>query len=296
MRSRRPLVLLAIAALTTGLMIGGPAGASAEPAGAGNTAAQAEPTYYVSLGDSLASGFQPDAQADTNQSYTDKLFTQLKRTDANLRHIKLGCTGETTVTLINGGICTYKDSAGKTVSQLAKAVDFLKVNGVQVKFLSLNIGGNDIGACFINNAIDIPCTLRALRTVDTNVGRITSGLNAAASNQTHLAGANSFNPFLVTFLNGAEGQRTALQSAGGQQSFNEIVAKHYRANHFSLADFATAYASFSFTPEVDVPGFGRIPANVAKLCQLTFVCGALQDIHPNPAGHQVLADAVRPAL
>ncbi|MQS35853.1 SGNH/GDSL hydrolase family protein [Streptomyces katsurahamanus] len=292
MRIRRSLAVLATAATLMGTLIGGSAGASAEPVGADRAAL----TYYVSLGDSLASGFQPDVQRDTDQSYTDKLFAQLKKTDANLRHIKLGCTGETTATMIKRGPCSYQDSAGRTVSQLDKAVDFLKVNGVQVKFLTLNIGGNDLGVCFQAGAIDVNCSLQALKTVDTNVGRITSAINAASSTQTHLAGANSFNPFLVTFLAGAQGKETALQSAGGQQAFNEIVAKHYKANHFTLVDFAAAYSSFAFTPDVDVAGLGKVPTNVARLCQFTFVCGALQDIHPNPAGHQVFADTARPAL
>ncbi|MER5766474.1 SGNH/GDSL hydrolase family protein [Streptomyces sp. NPDC001985] len=296
MRIRGPLAFLATAATLLGLMAGGSAGATAAPADARGTAASAEPTYYVSLGDSLASGFQPDVQRDTDQAYTDKLFTQLKKTDANLRHIKLGCTGETTATMINRGICDYKDSANKTVSQLGKAVDFLKQNGTRVKFVSLNIGGNDIGTCFVNGAIDVSCTLRALKTLDTNLGRITSAINTASSTQTHLAGANSVNPFLVTWLTGAQGQIIAQQSAGVQQAFNEIVAKHYRNTHFTLADFATAYESFAFTPDVDVAGVGKVPTNVARICQLTFVCGALQDIHPNPTGHQVLADAMRPAL
>ncbi|GLF93352.1 SGNH/GDSL hydrolase family protein [Streptomyces yaizuensis] len=289
MRSRRPLALLATAAAVTGLMIGGPSGAAAE-------GAAAAPTYYVSLGDSLASGFQPDVGRDTDLGYADKLFAQLKQTDPDLRHIKLGCARETTTTLINGGFCTYRDTAGKAVSQLGKAVDFLKTNGTQVKFVSLNIGGNDLGACFVNNAIDIPCTLRALRTVDTNTARIAAAVNGASSAQTHLAAANSFNPFLVTFVSGASGQQTALQSSGGQQAFNEIQARHFKANHFTVADVATAFSSFAFIPEVDVPGLGKVPTNVARLCQLTFVCGPLADIHPTPAGHQVIADAVRPAL
>ncbi|MFE7135250.1 SGNH/GDSL hydrolase family protein [Streptomyces sp. NPDC057638] len=289
---RRPLAFLAAAAAFAGLVIGGSGGASASPA----LTAGAQPTYYVSLGDSLATGFQPDVHQDTNLGYTDKLFAQLKKTDANLRHIKLGCTGENTVTMIKGGICTYKDSANKTVSQLNKAVDFLKVNGAQVKFVSLNIGGNDLGACFQQGAVNIACSLEALRTVDTNVAKITSAINTASSATTHLAGANSFNPFVVTFVSGSAGQQTAFITAGFLQSFNEIVARHYARSHFSLADFAKAYASFAFTPDVDAPPLGRVPTNVAKLCELTFVCGPLQDIHPNPNGHQVLADAMRPAL
>lgn len=36
-------------------------------------------TYYISLGDSLASGYQPDVDKDTDVAYTDQLFAQLKQ-------------------------------------------------------------------------------------------------------------------------------------------------------------------------------------------------------------------------
>ncbi|ANW21669.1 SGNH/GDSL hydrolase family protein [Streptomyces clavuligerus] len=293
--SRRPLALLAGAAVLTGLMIGTSPGASAESGDSRSTAA-ADPTYYVSLGDSLASGFQPDVQRDTNLGYTDKLFAQLKQTDPNLRHIKLGCSSETSATFINGGFCTYKDSANKTVGQLAKAVDFLTVNAARVKFVSLNIGGNDLRACFVNGAVDQACTLRTLKALDTNVGRITAAVNGASSATTNLAAANTYNPFLVSFLSGAQGQKTAFETAGAQQAFNEILARHFKANHFTLADFSTAFQSFAFTPEADLPGGGKAPANLVKLCQETFACGPLRDIHPTPSGHQLLADTMRPAL
>ena len=62
--------------------------------------ASAAPTYYVSLGDSLAAGTQP-GHFSTNESYTDQLFADLHTTRPTLQHVKLGCPGETTASMIS---------------------------------------------------------------------------------------------------------------------------------------------------------------------------------------------------
>jgi hypothetical protein len=77
------------------------------------TADAAQPAhYYVSLGDSLAAGYQPDAHADVPEvSYTDQLYLRLKAPDPTLRHVRFGCSGETTTTMIDGGKCAYAGAA-----------------------------------------------------------------------------------------------------------------------------------------------------------------------------------------
>src|SRR5579862_5794875 len=94
------------------------------PAGALARAAKKSPRqYYVALGDSLAVGSQPDAHGKTgptNKGYTNDLFDAEKPKLKNLHFINLGCPGETTTTMLEGGSCNY--AAG---SQLAAAVQFL---------------------------------------------------------------------------------------------------------------------------------------------------------------------------
>src|SRR5919106_4784522 len=78
-------------------------------------------TYYISIGDSLASGYQPDVNKDTRVAYTDQLYAQLKQRQPGLKHIRLGCAGETTASLIEGGTCHYPNAK----SQLDAAVKAL---------------------------------------------------------------------------------------------------------------------------------------------------------------------------
>ena len=104
---------------------------------------QPRTTYYVSLGDSLSQGVQPNAAGTslpTAQGYPNQLYAALRRTHPGLRLVKLGCGGETTTTMINGGICSYP--AG---SQLATAVGFLRSHRGRISLITIDIGANDSG-------------------------------------------------------------------------------------------------------------------------------------------------------
>ena len=88
-------------------------------------------TYYLALGDSLSQGVQPDAagtSVETEQGYPDQLYAMLHPGQPALQLVKLGCPGETTATMIHGGICRYRGG-----SQLAAAVAFLNAHRGQVR-------------------------------------------------------------------------------------------------------------------------------------------------------------------
>src|ERR1035438_9134215 len=61
--------------------------------------------YYLSLGDSLAQGMQPDAAGltvSTDQGYADQLYAIEKPKIPGLQLVKLGCGGETTASFLSG--------------------------------------------------------------------------------------------------------------------------------------------------------------------------------------------------
>jgi len=94
--------LLVLAGLCVAVLV------SAPLAGASSNA-----VYYVSLGDSLAQGYQPiggpaspDSPPGYNQGYADQLFKLTRSGYHQLREVKLGCGGETTTTMGLGGICS----------------------------------------------------------------------------------------------------------------------------------------------------------------------------------------------
>ena len=83
--------------------------ASALAATAPGALASSKATYYVSVGDSLAQGYQPiggplsplgvDGYA---QGYANQLFKAVRDRYTQLQLVKLGCGGETTLTMVLG--------------------------------------------------------------------------------------------------------------------------------------------------------------------------------------------------
>jgi hypothetical protein len=68
---------------------------------AGEANAASKATYYLSLGDSLA-----DEGGGVKHDYPDQLFKLVRAEFTQLRLVKLGCGGESTDSMIYGGICT----------------------------------------------------------------------------------------------------------------------------------------------------------------------------------------------
>src|SRR5947209_18653616 len=100
MPARLPITAAYAALLSTLLLV------PATPAqGARSSSAAPGTRYYLSLGDSLAQGMQPDTAGitrNTNQGYTDQLYALESRRIPRLKLVKLGCGGETTSSFLTG--------------------------------------------------------------------------------------------------------------------------------------------------------------------------------------------------
>src|SRR5262249_59565824 len=79
---------------------------------------------------------------ETRRGYADQVYAALRRSRPGLRLVKLGCPGETTRTMIAGGICRYLGG-----SQLASAVAFLRAHRGHVLLVTIDIGANDAEHC-----------------------------------------------------------------------------------------------------------------------------------------------------
>jgi hypothetical protein len=83
---------------------------AAIPATQASTASAAsKATYYLSLGDSLAQGYQPiggppssAAPPGYDQGYADQLFKLERDEYTQLQLVKFGCGGESTVSMLYG--------------------------------------------------------------------------------------------------------------------------------------------------------------------------------------------------
>lgn len=244
-------------------------------------------TYYVSVGTSLAAGIQPDVNGEnqrTEEGYADQLHTILQASARKLRLVKLGCPGETSLTMIVGGICAYPKG-----SQLAEAVAFLRAHGKFVSLVTIDMGANDLLPCAADIAIDLACVNQAFAQIAVNLPQVLSALREAAGPDVPIVAMNYYNPFLATWLLGPEGQAVAMASAALLGAFNAVLGGIYGVFSIPVADVAAAFQSADFTI---VPDFG-IPVNVLLICQWTWMCVLPPqgpNIHANVIGYGVIAE------
>lgn len=277
MRARRALFSLVAAAAAIATAVVVPASSATADTG---------PHYYVALGDSLARGYMP-GPGDTDQGYADDLYAALHAKDPTLQLVKLGCSGETTTTMINGGKCTDRYPLG--TSQLAAAEQFLRAHPGQVTHLTLDIGANDVDGCASGGSIDVLCVGQGTTTITTNLDKILDGLVAADGKLPLSAGMTYYDPFLAQWLTGLQGQLVAAASVSLLVAINSVESLEYVAHGFKVADVAATFHTADFLTQRTVAPYGSLPRNVADICQYTFMCSQ-QNIHPTVAGYQLIAN------
>ena len=264
--------------------------------------AEAPPTYYLALGDSLSVGLQPTgangANQETDTGYVDGLYTQLKKKDPNLQLVKLGCSGETTTSMLLGhtpetlGACAnYQND----YSQVDAAVAFFEQHPGQVKYVTNDIGANDVQKCATAAGIDIGCAVQGVATLSGNLPQILDRLKAASGPTPIFVGMNYYNPFLAAYLSGGNGVFLAAVTSLAEYVVNTIEENEYRSVGARVADVSGAFGSYDLTPKV-LPGQGQVPTAVYNICTLTWMCTSKPNIHARDAGYTVIANAFAAVL
>jgi len=249
--------------------------------------------YYVSLGDSLAAGVQPTGDPDdlyrTNDGYAEQLLAIARVQSPKLSLVKLGCPGETTGTMIAGGICSYPHG-----SQLDEALAFLRAHRALVAFVTIDIGANDFPCQ------EPACVPAGVASIQSNLPVILAALREAAGPDVPIVGMTLYNPFLASWLLGPDGQALARLSATAFIApLNAMLRGIYAAAGTPVADVEGAFSSNDFTTLVELPGVGTVPISVARICAWTWVCAAPPlgpDNHANAAGYRVIAGSFATTL
>jgi lysophospholipase L1-like esterase len=264
------------------------------PAGSSNSPARDKPraSYYLALGDSLSRGVQPDAAGaslPTGQGYADQLYATLHGRDRGLRLVKLGCSGETTSTMIKGGICRYPAR-----SQLAQAAAFLRGHRGQVSLITIDIGANDPDSCIQRPTIMkiAACVTSSFPQTTENLTKIMSRLRTAAGPAVRVIGMNYYVPALAEWRDGVLGQQVARLAERLVVGYNQLLTAIYRSYDARVANVFGAFHSGDFTDQVTLPGLGRLPRNVAAICTYTWECATAPrgpNEHARAVGYGVIA-------
>ncbi|MBB6173517.1 lysophospholipase L1-like esterase [Nocardiopsis mwathae] len=265
--------------------------------------------YYVSLGDSLAEGVQPDTDGRaqvTPQGYTDALFRSLYDRDSTLEHRRMGCGGEDTTTFTHGGIQRC-DERYPEPSQLGAAERFLEDHRGSVALVTLDIGGNNFTGCVEEGGgeavadVDEACVDEGLARLREEVPEIAVRLRTAAGPDVQIVGMTYYNPYLAALLL-EDADPDAADTADPTPRdiaeyaddvlgrLNDTLRSAYAEAGIDVADVAEAFESENF----DVPRGSEsgLPVNVRRICDYTWMCDPERgpDIHTNQAGAQRIAE------
>jgi lysophospholipase L1-like esterase len=261
--------------------------------------AGAAPHYYLSLGDSLSQGVQPNAggkSVETGVGYADQLYASMEFAHPALRLVKLGCPGESSASMVTGrgnpGAAVFGcHPAGGT--QLKAALRFLGKHhkAGEVPLITIDIGANDIDNCVPGGKIDFNCVTAGEKAIAVNVPKIVKALRMAAAKGTKIIGMTFYDPFLAGYLLGGDAAVLAQGSVALAKTVNDTIAKAFKFHNGRVADVATAFKTYDSTDMAALPNGKTVPMNVAQICTLTWQCTKPPqgpNIHANTAGYTLI--------
>ncbi len=289
------------------LLGGGGSPAAARPARVASSPG-GRARYYLSLGDSLAQGMQPNAAGlteNTNRGYADQLYAIERRRIPGLRLVKLGCGGETTSSFLTGhgneGDALLLGCRPAGGSQMKAAEAFLHAHRRrgEVALVTIDIGANDVDGCVSASGVEERCVIEGAARVSANLPVILRRLRKAAAPGTPMAGMTLYDPFLELYLNPST-RSEALSSVGYARNVNEGLATIFRGAGFEVARVDDAFQTYDLSRSASLPGVaGPVPVAVARLCALSWMCAPAPrgpNIHADAAGYGVIARAFAAVL
>jgi lysophospholipase L1-like esterase len=253
--------------------------------------------YYLALGDSLSRGIQPGPGGYDvmTEGYADRVAARLRVRLPGLRLVELGCPGETTSTMIHGGICSYP--AG---GQLAQAADFLRAHRGRIALITIDIGANDPNSCVIGmqpTAI-LGCLWSRVPQIESNLDSILATLRSAAGPRVLIAGMTYYVPELGLWATGRNGKIIAVLTESFAAGVNKLLTIRYHRYGALVANVFSAFRSNDFADAIAGPGRFRhtrtAPPNVTRICALTWMCARGPrgpNEHANDAGYRLIARA-----
>jgi len=235
--------------------------------------------YYLSLGDSLAFGYQQDKliaefTAGTYSpsdfpGYTYAFGDLMRAVDPGLTVVDYGCPGETTISFTTA--CSFQDVDGVPLhdgypgrSQESVALGFLRAHPGQVSPITVSLGGNDFFAG------------SSLADIQTRLTRILRELRAAAPDAEIIV-LLSYNP--LTFYVPAPVTDAAFSALNGVMGAAAATVGARTANVFAVFN----------NPNPAPPA-----TELSNICMWTLICtpspSGVPDGHATDLGYQKMAD------
>ncbi len=287
-RHRRHNRLAAVALAVTPLLVG--LGALGPATGAAAATPRTPPSYQLSLGDSLTAGWGASTNA---KDFANLIGDTQSARFAGLRVKSLACPGATTTSLLEGGgWCSYAKG-----SQLAEAEAFLAAHPGRVRYITLDIGINNIDVCPDGDRFDPACVAAGTAAASHDLQLIVAGLRSVAP-AVPIIGATTYDPYLAEApIAGDPAARyyaadtgIAAASLPVVDAFNQLLRQIYDGAGVPVADVGGAFATDDSAMTGSFDG-AAVPQNVSDICAWTHMCDSSGwTLHFNDAGEREVAD------
>jgi lysophospholipase L1-like esterase len=267
----------------------------------GSSAAGADTSvsaFYLAIGGSGSLGVQPTAGYPkgqrTDEGYADYLVADEAGIGVTLDLHQIGCSGETTNSMLHGGDHCYT----LPDTQLNEAISFLQNHQSEHGLVTIDLGFNDLLPCFHHHSKSSTCEGKELSKVRSQLTEIVGLLKDVAGPDVEFVGVGHYDPYLADSLRGRDGANLAASSLHMVRHLDEVLSSVYHSFGISTADVGGAFKIDSTAP-VALAGNRTEPENVAEVCLLTWMCQPPPlgpNIHPNDAGYQTIATAIEDVL
>jgi len=274
------------------------------------TAPAQERNLYVSLGDSYATGYQPNPQTGERGSTSRIGVPYRLRTLArgrgyrNLKLVNFGCAhvpGETTTSFLGRqeGCLSYGpggvDYDG--LSQATAAERYLRRNRKRVAFVTIFLGGNDVTGC-VSAPDPVKCTGDAAKKIETNINKIGSRLRRAVGRGVPIVAGTYPDVLLGLWVSGRKEDQdlAGLSVLAFKGVLNPVLKRAYGRSNIRFVDVTQATRSYTPLDQMTtLAPYGQVPVAVAHMCQISWFC-QFKDIHLNEAGYLEVAKAMAKGL
>jgi lysophospholipase L1-like esterase len=297
MPAGRPSLRRSMAATwALGLLV---AAATLLPASPASPATPTSPTYYVSVGDSYAIGYQPDPTLSLRHGYTATVLALERQRGTALTLVNFGCGGATTTSMLVTKGCPVVALHGPrypATPQATAALRFIAAHRGHIGLITVSIGGNDITACTLSASLSA-CAPKVVPTMAANITKLVKELHAAAGATVPIVGTSYPDIVLAAWVDQPTNQAAAKASVSVSRLIvDPALQRAYNDNGGTFVDVTAA--SGAYTPlsrTVTLKPYGKVPVAVADVCRLTWGC-ALIDVHPRTAGYQLIGQLIVAAL
>ncbi|GAC1544675.1 MAG: hypothetical protein NVS3B12_33440 [Acidimicrobiales bacterium] len=259
--------------------------------------------FYVSLGDSYASGYQASGKGrggTTRNGFAYQVPALAGVKGYQLTLANFGCSGATVTSLRDSVGCKELGPDGTPYtgeSQLAAAIGFLRTHAGHVALVTVSIGGNDVIPCAFSSD-PTACVVAATTRIKSDLPGVVKLLRDAAGPATAIVGTTYPDIALGVYIGDDPTLKgLAMQSVlAFKLLLNPALSQAYDSVGATFVDVTAASGAYGpFEETTTLEPFGTIPVPVARVCELTFFCD-FQDIHPKTAGYRLIADLIVGAL